>query len=161
MASPEVLHQVDIFSELAEEDLRQIAALGRERSLVDGAWVFEAGSPAAELYVLLQGRVQLSFDLSRFWDSDGYLIIENIEPNHIFGWSALVPPHEMTLSARCVGPCNVLALPREGLQALFECDREMGYRVMKNLSQLVGNRLRVTRQKLILEMGTTAHLQGR
>jgi CRP-like cAMP-binding protein len=161
MISSEALRKVDIFSDLDEEDLRQIAALGQERALADGAWCFHGGSPASELYVLLQGRVQLSFDLSRFWDSDGYLTIETIEPNHVFGWSALVPPHEMTLAARCVGPSTVVALPREGLLALFECDREMGYQVMAGLSRLIGGRLRVTRQKLILAMGTTAHLQGR
>ena len=161
MISPDALRQVDLFADLAEKDLRQIAALGQERSLADGAWCFQAGTPAPELYILLQGRVQLSFDLSRFWDSDGYLLIETIEPHHVFGWSALVPPHEMTLDARCVGTCTILALPREGLLALFQQDWEIGYRVMVDLSRLIGERLRVTRQKLILEMGTTAHLQGR
>jgi CRP/FNR family cyclic AMP-dependent transcriptional regulator len=146
MVTIDRLRQVDIFGDLSEEDLRQIAALGQERTLADGDWCFEAGALAPNLFVLLQGRVQLSFDLSRFWDSDGYLIIESIEPNHIFGWSALVPPHEMTLSARCVGPCAVLTLPGDGLLALFECDKEMGYRVMRNLAKLVGGRLRVTRQ---------------
>jgi CRP-like cAMP-binding protein len=158
MATIDMLRQVDIFAGLSEEDLRQIAALGQERTLADGEWCFEAGAPAPNLFVLLHGRVQLSFDLSRFWDSDGYLIIETIEPHHVLGWSALVPPHEMTLSARCVGPCTALTLPGDGLLALFECDREMGYRVMANLATLIGGRLRVTRQKLILEMGTTAHL---
>lgn len=161
MTSAETLRQVDIFSGLHEQHLQQIAALSQKQSLPDGAWCFAAGAPATQLFILLQGRVQLSFDLSRFWDSEGYLIIETVEPNQVFGWSALVPPHEMTLSARCVGPCTVLTLPGEGLLALLEQDREMGYLVMRNLAKLIGSRLRVTRQKLILEMGTTAHLRGR
>jgi CRP-like cAMP-binding protein len=158
MVAIERLRQVQVFSDLADEDLQQIAALGQERKMADGDWCFEAGAPATDLFVLLKGRVMLSFDLSRFWDSEGYLTIEMIEPNHIFGWSALVPPHEMTLSARCVGPCTVLQLPGDGLLALFECDPEMGYRVMTNLARVIGSRLRVTRQKLILELGTSVHL---
>jgi CRP-like cAMP-binding protein len=142
MVAIERLRQVQVFSDLADEDLQQIAALGQERKMADGDWCFEAGAPATD----------------RFWDSEGYLTIEMIEPNHIFGWSALVPPHEMTLSARCVGPCTVLQLPGDGLLALFECDPEMGYRVMTNLARVIGSRLRVTRQKLILELGTSVHL---
>ncbi len=161
MVAMEKLRQVGVFSGLSDEDLQQIAALGQERTLADGEWCFDAGAPAPDLFVLLRGRVQLSFDLSRFWDSEGYLIIETIEPNQVFGWSALVPPHEMTLAARCAGPCTILTLPADGLLALFARDFEMGYRVMSNLAKLIGGRLRVTRQKLILEMGTTAHLASR
>ena len=60
-----------------------------------------------------------------------------------------------------VSPCTILTLPGNELLALFERDREMGYRVMSNLARLIGSRLRVTRQKLVLEMGTTAHLASR
>lgn len=161
MADPELLRHVPIFSTLSEEQLASIAKLCHERSFAEDEWCFETGDPARSMYVLRQGRVALVFPLSHFWEEGGHVTIEMIEPGDVFGWSAVVPPYELTLSARCVGPCTTWTLPRDELLHLFEREPQIGYQVLSQLTQVIADRLRMTQRKLVLELGTALLVDGR
>jgi hypothetical protein len=62
----------------------------------------------------------------------------------IFGWSALVPPHRLTASARCQGKADVITINGKELLELLEKGGRSGYVVMKNLSALISSRLALT-----------------
>jgi CRP-like cAMP-binding protein len=65
-----------------------------------------------------------------------------------FGTSALVPPHEYSLSARCAEDATILEIRREDLEKISEKDSALGCAVMKNLAQNLLARLKETRQEV-------------
>lgn len=153
MINAAMLRQVKLFSTLSEPELAQVAALGKERTFAQGEWCFRQGESADNLYVLRQGRVGLVFHLPP-QEADRHITIETVEPNEIFGWSALVPPHQVTLSARCLQPCTAYVLPRDALYALFEKHERIGCHVMQKLAEVIGDRLRHVQQQLVLELSS-------
>ncbi|HEY6098447.1 MAG TPA: hypothetical protein VIW03_03395, partial [Anaeromyxobacter sp.] len=56
-------------------------------------------------------------------------------------WSALVPPHRATMSARASTDVELLGFERAPLLQLFEQRPTVGYAVMANLSRVVAGRL--------------------
>ena len=70
--------------------------------------------------------------------------VYTVGKGEIFGWSALVPPHRLTASARCQGKADVIMINGKELMEFLEKDRRIGYVVMKNLSALISSRLAST-----------------
>jgi CRP-like cAMP-binding protein len=70
--------------------------------------------------------------------------VYTVGKGEIFGWSALVPPHRLTASARCEGKADVMMINGKELTEFLEKDKHIGYVVMKNLSALISSRLAST-----------------
>ena len=62
----------------------------------------------------------------------------------VFGWAALVPPHQRTATARCVEKASVICVDGKTLMGLLDKNDHMGYVVMKNLSGILSTRLTYT-----------------
>jgi CRP-like cAMP-binding protein len=84
----------------------------------------------------------------------GDVTIEEVEPGHIFGWSALVKQRRLTASAQCLENVRVLAVKGQALNQLFERKAHIGFVVMKRLADVISSRLRLT-QKRLAEHGQT------
>ncbi len=150
----EELGQVQLFASLSAEEREQVAALCRPRIFTAGDWCFQQNEPLGDLHILRRGRVALVFPLPPAQEGR-LLTIQTVEPGQVFGWSALVPPHQATLSARCVDEGEVCLLARQDLFALFDRRKEIGYRVMQELAGLIGGRVRQLEQQLVLELAST------
>ncbi len=66
---------------------------------------------------------------------------QSLEPGRTLAWSALVPPHRLTMSARASTDAELLAFERGRVQQLLEQRPAAGYCVMANLSRVVAGRL--------------------
>ncbi|MBI4340600.1 MAG: cyclic nucleotide-binding domain-containing protein [Chloroflexi bacterium] len=155
MTIAEVLLRCSLFSCMGEEELQRIVPLCTRLAAADGATFFRQGQPARSLYVLESGKAGLELSVQR---PDGYgyanpTMVALLAPGEAFGWSAVVPPHIMTLSAHSVGPSNVLLVDGQALREMLQRHRDMGYTFMAGLSQLLAERLMQTRETLIYERG--------
>ena len=68
--------------------------------------------------------------------------VDTITKGDIFGWSSLVAPHSLTMSAICVKPSSTLAVRGAELGELMDHNHALGYEVMKGLVRVIGARLR-------------------
>lgn len=136
----ETVRSAEIFAGLTEEQLRMVAGLARERNVAAGERLFQVGEPARELFVLRYGRVELTFPLMVMGETRETRF-QSLEPSRALGWSALVPPHRLTLSARATTEAAVLAFEGERLLRLFEEQAPLGRVVMGNLAGVVAARL--------------------
>jgi len=134
---------------LTDSDLRKLEGLAQEERILLGQRLFTRGESADHLFIAKEGRLTLTLGL-RVLGSISEMAMEELGAGEAFGWSALVPPHEWVYSGYCVEDGALFAFPREELQALMRLDEGFGYRLSKNVSQLVGRRLRFL-QKLWLE----------
>jgi len=143
MISTEILKGFSLFGGLSETDLAGVAKLCRERTYENGSVIFTIGGSATDIYLLKAGKVEIQIEF-KIYDQEVRATVYTVGKGEIFGWSALVPPHRLTASARCQGRADVLMINGKELLEVLEKDKRIGYVVMKNLSALVSSRLAST-----------------
>lgn len=155
MTSLVALRECSLLGCLSEEQRQRILPLCSRLELEDGARLFTQGQIAKFLYVVEQGRAALDLAVC---SHDGSSLsrpatVAMPGPGEAFGWSAVIEPHTMTLSAHAVGRSIFVLIDGLGLKELLHRDSNMGYIFMSALSQLLAERLMQTRETLIYERG--------
>jgi len=143
MVSTEILKSFSLFSGLSQTELAGIAKLCREQTYMSGSVIFTIGGSATDAYLLKTGKVDIQIEF-KIYDYEIMTTVYTVGKGEIFGWSALVPPHRLTASARCEGKADVIMINGKELMEFLEKDRRIGYVVMKNLSALISSRLAST-----------------
>lgn len=128
------LKKVDIFKGLDDDQLKQIAEGCDEKEYQSGGRLFEEGENADSVWIVMEGQVDLRFDLPGRTTTEENTIF-SITAGNSLGWSSFVPPFQYKLSAYCATrSCKILLIKKEFLTDLFEKDNTMGYRVISNLT---------------------------
>jgi CRP-like cAMP-binding protein len=143
MISTEILKGFSLFGGLNEAELAEIAKLCRERTYDGGSVIFTIGASATDVYLLKTGKVDIQIEF-KIYEQEIRATVYAVGKGEIFGWSALVPPHRLTASARCQGKADVITINGKDLMELLEKGGRNGYVVMKNLSALISSRLALT-----------------
>jgi CRP/FNR family cyclic AMP-dependent transcriptional regulator len=144
-----LLEQIEIFGDLSKEQLQRISGLCDERHYEQGDIIFHEHTKSDELYVILQGAVEIQVDPQTLGiapeESPGPTTIATLRRGQSFGEIALVDKGIRSASACCSGPATrVLAIPRDGLLQLCRDDYEMGYTLMRNLASDLAFKIRQT-----------------
>ncbi|MGE5246523.1 MAG: Crp/Fnr family transcriptional regulator [Betaproteobacteria bacterium] len=141
----ELLHGLD------DEQTDALRALGVRRRVAPGERLFSLGDAADDLFLVERGRLALTLPM-RVGDRDEEVLIEERQAGQALGWSALIPPHRFTLTAKALADTEVLALGRDRLRTHFEANPEVGYIVARNVAAIVGQRLHVFQAMWLREM---------
>ncbi len=143
MISTDDLKGFSLFGGMGEAELAEISKLCRERTYEGGSVIFTMGGWATDVYLLKTGKVDIQIEF-KIHDYEVMTTVYTVGKGEIFGWSALVPPHRLTASARCEGKADVITINGKQFMEFLEKDRRIGYVVMKNLSSLISSRLAST-----------------
>ena len=100
-------------------EVDQILGLGMNRTVPSGGSLFLLGDPADRIFLTVRGRIRLTLPM-QLRGREEEILIEEKSPGQTVGWSALIPPHRFTLSARAPLETEVIALPREALRAYLK-----------------------------------------
>jgi len=141
MVSSDFLEMVDIFQGFDSEQLTGVSQCCTLEIFQKGDRIHQEGGAADFLWVSMEGRIELRFDLpGRRTSAENTISV--VSETKAFGWSSFVPPYIYRLSAYCVSKtCKVLRLDKEQLNLLFEKDVKAGFLFMTNLTAIVGSRL--------------------
>ncbi len=151
MVTIQDLKQFDLFAGLNDSELTQVARLCTRRTCENASEVFSPGAPAGDIF-LLEGKndaVQIEMLVG---EHGPRTVIHTLQKGEVFGWAALVPPHQRTATARCVEKASLISLNGQTLRDLLEKNEHMGYVVMKNLSAILSTRLSHTTMALRREI---------
>jgi CRP/FNR family cyclic AMP-dependent transcriptional regulator len=130
----------ELFAGLSDAQRRSVTGLARERTAGAGEVLFRLGDRADAFYVIRRGRVELTFPLM-VRGEEKEARFQSLEPPRTLAWSALVPPHRATMSARGTTDVSLLAFDRDRVLALFEEQPAIGHVVMANLARVIATRL--------------------
>ena len=83
---------------------------------------------------------------------DKDVTVSTVGAGDVFAWSALVPPHTATASAKAATRCRVVGFDCEALRPIFEEDRTLAYLMLLKVAQVVRGRLRDTRIENLAEI---------
>ena len=152
MTMERFLRESQLFRGVRNQHLQLFLPMCRQDSVTKGAPIFLEGEPARFLYIVTQGRVALEMRLERPDGSvAGPTTVASIGPGDAFGWSALVEPHILTLSAKAVEPSELLLIGADAFREVLGHYPDVGYRVMVNVAKLLAERLSQTREAFVYE----------
>ena len=134
------LRRAAIFAELQDTEAARLLAVARPQQCHKGECLFLLGDHADRLYVVLTGKVELTFPLS-FGGAVRDVPVESKTAGSALGWSALVKPHRFTLSARAAETSELAAFLHQDLLRVFEAEPRIGCVVMRHIAEVVGRRL--------------------
>ncbi len=148
------LKSVELFQGLDDDELAILQPLcSDELKIRNETTLFGENDTAHHIYALVEGNVDLRFKLpARSAVKENTIM--SLEPGSIFGWSGLVPPHNYTLSAFCTGDrCTALRIDRDDLMKVLEEHPRIGFKVMKNMTHLIGERYLALQNQIARELG--------
>ncbi|MCJ7575237.1 MAG: HAMP domain-containing histidine kinase [Dehalococcoidia bacterium] len=144
----EVLRSSEIFQGLTDDELDKLLPLCQEQSYEAGAVMFCEGAQCNYVQTLKSGKVALETELVISRSSAERATIDVLSEGSSFCWSALMEPHILTSSGRCLEKTEVIALDGEKLKALLDENPQMGYKVANNLVKVVASRLQHTKRTM-------------
>ncbi len=145
MRKPKMIKQAAIFQDLTDEQLARIDERGEHRTATEGDTIFAEGSSGHSLFVLLEGRVQISVKMSR--DSE-QAPVHTVVPGEVFGEFAFVTNQERSATARASQDSAYFAFKRETFHELADEDPKLGYVVLREVGQILVERLVKTTREL-------------
>jgi len=153
MKDLEFLSKVDVLQGLNVSELVTLRGCCQTSQGQEGERLSAEGQEAQDFFLLMEGRVELRYELPRgLSSSDQTLSV--VKPSGSWGWSALVPPHSYTLSAYCSSPaCRFMRLRRDELWGLFDKNHRIGYIFMRNLASVIGQRFHAVQDELARQQG--------
>jgi CRP-like cAMP-binding protein len=149
MSLASIFKQTDIFYGLTPDQLGRIATLCREKRFNTSDLIFEENSAGDELYIIVQGEVDIQVDPSLVADANTQptrpVTITTLRRGQSFGEIALVDEGLRSATARCASNNTILlAIPRTGLISLCDADTQLGYSLMRNLAADLSLKIRTT-----------------
>jgi CRP-like cAMP-binding protein len=151
MISPELLRRYPFFGAFDEAEIGDIAMIAEEVFYQAGDPVFEVDQPAAALYVLVEGSVELWYVAADKLEPDlrKEFYISEFNPGDVFGISALIEPYVFTMTALVTGATRLIKIDGVELRRLCQLDPKMEAAVMHRLAKVAMDRLHDTRVQLL------------
>ena len=137
MITPELISRYSFFADLDLKQLDALASVAEGITAETGEYIFHGGDELHYFYIVVDGAVGIVLEKDNKPDS----VISAVGPGHVFAWSALVPPHLATASAKALTPCWLAAVDRKKLLLEVQKDCKFGYRMMEKIVQISRDRL--------------------
>jgi signal transduction histidine kinase len=142
MATAKSLKHFEVFTELPEQALNEIARLTNQEEHSEGTTLFSEGSPADKLYLLLEGKISLEKLVQLGSTGTPRRAPLNIAgPGNVVGWSSLVPPYTYTSFGVCIEDVKLLTLAGEDMRAYMLEHPDLGYTIYEHTASLIRMRM--------------------
>jgi len=154
MINIDFLDKVQIFQGLNHEQLAKILEFCEQAEFEAGSKLFKQGEEAVDLWIVIEGQVDLRYDAAGNSASQANTI-SSISKAGALGWSSFTSPNKYRLSGVCADkPCKLIKVKRQGLRQLFETDPAMGYAVISNVAAVVATRFHEFQEEFVRQRGT-------
>jgi CRP/FNR family transcriptional regulator/CRP/FNR family cyclic AMP-dependent transcriptional regulator len=142
----DLLIRSDMFQGLDEGQIEAIVAIGECRSFGPGAEIVQEDETANAVFFLLSGRVDI--EIRAAYAGRGPQRLATLKRGEVFGELSLVDGFLRSATARAGDAVEVLAFDNAKLEALMSADPTAGFRIMRNIANILGSRIRTTNMKL-------------
>lgn len=145
------LAEQPFFKGLSEPMLKILVKEAMPAEFKAGEEVFNEGGLANRFYLICSGKVELQA-ATDFEHQP--VIVETIGAGSVLGWSWLFPPYSWHFDACAITPVKAIFFYGTRLREECETNHELGYELMKRVSEVVVERLQAARRRLIEQAKT-------
>jgi signal-transduction protein with cAMP-binding, CBS, and nucleotidyltransferase domain len=147
----QILRELRLFRDFNNQELEEIDKICQKITFNKDELIFEAKSPAKNLYIISKGAVELRFEVN-YYNASQNITLDRKSRGEAFGWSALTKSNIYTLSARALQNSDLLMINEKDINDLCSKNDHMGYIIMKNISEIIGERFELVQKMLINEI---------
>jgi CRP-like cAMP-binding protein len=150
MISPELLRLHPFFAPFKDDQLKSMAMLGDEINLPPGSEPVKAGRPALALYFLLEGSLDLYYQVEAGGSHANSKVfpVGEINPGEPFGISSLFEPYQYGATVRAPVACRVIQFDAQVLRRLPDQNLPLAYILYHQVAKAALERLAATRVQL-------------
>ncbi len=148
MEEEKFLRAIPILQDLNEEELRQLLKIARRVQYSKGKVILKEGETGESMFIIEEGRVEVSKTLvmklgrEDYQDRDKILTKLSAEDHAIFGEVALFEQNKRTATVTALTDCQLLEISKPDFLRLADEFPRIGYKVTRNIAQLLCSRLR-------------------
>jgi CRP/FNR family transcriptional regulator, cyclic AMP receptor protein len=135
----ESLRDVGLFGGLDSALLEKLAHDLQTVELAIGHVLFHEGETGRELYVVLDGEIEILKHSRQGRESR----VAILGPGDWFGEMAVLDVMPRSATARAIAPCHLLRLTSQDLEALYRSDLKSYALILMNISREMSRKLRV------------------
>lgn len=137
---------------LSEERIEALASAASLSRFTAGQKVFEENEIHRRFYLIVYGLVALYF----YVPGRGEFRFETIGSGEVLGWSSLIPPFKKTAGATVLENTLAITFDSEKVLRMMEQDASLGCEIYKRIVNVVGDRLKAARLRLLDIYGAPA-----
>jgi CRP-like cAMP-binding protein len=115
--------------------------------------IFKEGGVANRFYLIVEGSVQIE---SSVMEAES-IPIQSLGPGDMLGCSWLFPSAHWQFDARACTLVKALCFHANHLRQLCETNHELGYELMKRVSEIIVLRMQALRRKLVEQVEHQSH----
>ena len=141
----QLLRDAGLFGDLDDVQLAELARQATVEDYSAGVTLFREGSRNDKLCFVIVGAVALEMHIPR----RGPTRLLTIGAGQLLAWSALLGDGTMTATGIVQEDLRMIAFPADALRTLCESNHDIGYSVMKHVSNSISRRLLGTRLQLL------------
>lgn len=140
----ELLKRTDLFYNLSDEQLHLVATLAHERNAAAGEVIYAEGSSGREVYVIIEGSVEVSHrnynSENSHNNSEGHeveaVILASLTRGQSFGEIAFIDGALREASVTAVAPnTRLLVIGADALMAQCEANPALGFFIIRNIAR--------------------------
>jgi CRP-like cAMP-binding protein len=140
-----ILAEHPFFKELEPKYLQLVLESAKRVRFEADQYISREGDPADFFYLLLEGKVGIEVNIPH----RGAITIQTINAGEILGWSWLIPPYKIRLTAKSYGVTHAIALDGKFLRKKCDEDHHLGYEFYKRFTDIIVQRLQASRLQLL------------
>lgn len=141
-----VIKENELFKGLPGNAIDEIAPMFDKVYFKHGETIISKGDKEGELFLVMDGKVNLEIDMSE--ESDPVLLTQ-ISKNEVFGELCLLNNYWRAANAVAMDDSVLLKINRDVLLSFFASYPNTGYIVMRNLAEILSTRLVATNIQLM------------
>ncbi len=138
------LANMNLFRGLVPEALERIAAIASQETFAINQFVFREGEVGDKLYLILEGKVRISRQLSGM----GEEALAILGPGEAFGEMSLIDDTPRSADARVHEAVKVLVITREAFEDLLFIHKDLAFEILWNFIKTLSGRLREANDKM-------------
>lgn len=172
MISNQFFSYYPFFNGLGKDHINYLMDVAHEVTLEQGKYFFREGDELNNFYLVGEGDVAIVIGVTDHDKEQNFvdhifgklntrdITICTLGKGEMFGWSALVPPHYSTASAKASTISRVVVFDCKKLRRIFENDYRFAYLMMNKAAQTIRERLRAMRIENLESVMVLAGMQS-
>jgi len=148
LRASDIFAKLSDYAGLSDYELGEIAKICILHTYQPGQHCAVQGNVTDELGIVREGKVAVEMRLEIVPYTQTITFATLLKGN-VFAWSALVEPHVLTASVRCIDEVQTIQITGSDLRHLFKARPSIEIVMMRNLAIVVNSRLKDSRAQLV------------